>query len=135
MAQRASAAWSRRLGAVWGGRPRSRDTAIARLAAVANDRTLQHKSEYLCALLASPGWGRKEPIASAVSPLDRETYRATAAAVLREIERDIGHRAVTAGLVIGLNRNPLIDTLKACCACATVPVKRMKPSVGSAEVI
>jgi hypothetical protein len=79
-----------------------------RLKGVANDITVQRKSAYLCALLACDGWKRSE---LRPSSLDRDAYCAAAAAVLREIEVDIAHRAVTAGLVIGLNRNPLIDSL------------------------
>lgn len=102
-------AWNRRLAAVWGQAVPSSHTGMTRLRGAADDRTLRRKSAYLSALLASPGWRGSGQAATA--PLDREAYRAAAAAALREIETDIAHRAVTAGLVIGLNRNPLIDTL------------------------
>jgi hypothetical protein len=105
------AAWARRLAAVWGPTPRSIHTSIPRLLAVADDRTAQHKIEYLSALLASPAWISREPNPIADARLNRDTYRSAANAVLRDIEKDIAHRAVTAGLVIGLNRNALIDTM------------------------
>ncbi len=104
-------AWTRRLEALWGRTPPSSHARILRIPALATDRALQRRSDYLCALLASPGWTRKEPVAVSASPLDRDAYRTASAAVLRDIENDIARRAVTAGLVIGLNRNPLIDTL------------------------
>ncbi len=105
------AAWTRRLVAIWGQMPRSTDASIRRLPAVATDATVQRKSDYLCALLASPGWARKGPAAIPVPLPGRDAYRDAAVAVLRDLEKDIAHRAVTAGLIIGLNRNPLIDTL------------------------
>jgi hypothetical protein len=105
------AAWARRLAAVWGPTPRSIHTSILGLPAVADDRTAQHKIEYLRALLASPAWAPREPAPIADARLNRDTYRSAANAVLRDIEKDIAHRAVTAGLVIGLNRNALIDSM------------------------
>jgi hypothetical protein len=105
------AAWARRLAAVWGPTPRSIHTSIPKLPAVADDRTAQHKVEYLRALLASPAWVPRGPNPVADARLNRDTYRSAANAVLRDIEKDIAHRAVTAGLVIGLNRNALIDTM------------------------
>jgi hypothetical protein len=105
------AAWEHRLLAVWGQKPRPTHARITRLRTIANERTVQRKSEYLSALLASRGGGRKEAIAISASAFDREVYRTAAAEVLLDVEKDIAHRAVTAGLVIGLNRNPLIDTL------------------------
>lgn len=101
-------AWNRKLALAWGPAVRSHHARILRLKGFATDRTVQRKSEYLRTLLSGPGWKRDEP---ASSPLDREAYRTAAAAVLRDLEVDIGHRAVTVGLVVGLNRNPLIDSL------------------------
>jgi hypothetical protein len=101
-------AWNRRLALAWGPAVGSDHTRILKLQAVATDATLRRKSEYLRALLSGPIWKRDEPDSP---PLDRECYRIAAKTVLREIEVDIAHRAVTAGLVIGLNRNPLIDSL------------------------
>ena len=70
---------------------------------------VQRKSDYLLALLATETW---RPAGEQSQPLlTRDAYLTAAAATLREIETDISHRAVTAGLVIGLNRNAFIDTL------------------------
>ncbi len=99
-------AWTRRLGALWGGD--SRHTRILKPRAFASDAVLQSKLDYLHALVKSSGWNAA---AMAPSSNDRAGYTAAAAGVLSTIEIDIAHRAVTAGLVIGLNRNPLIDSL------------------------
>jgi len=101
------AAWNRKLVVAWGSPAPRTHTRFSRLKGVADDLIVQRKSAYLCALLACPSWKRTE---LRPSSLDRDAYRAAAAAVLRDIEVDIAHRAVTVGLVIGLNRNPLIDS-------------------------
>lgn len=101
-------AWRRRLAAVWGPKLSSAHTRILPLKGVADAGILQRKSDYLSALLACSNW---ECGQAPSGPFDRNTYRAAAATILREIEVDVAHRAVTAGLVIGLNRNPLIDML------------------------
>ncbi len=59
------------------------------------------RSDYLKALAASPAW-KDVTVPSG-------TYQQTASAILRTLEIDIAHRAVTAGLVVGLNRNSLVD--------------------------
>lgn len=104
-------AWTRRLRTVWGATPHAAYAKIVRLSPIASDAILRRKAEYVCALLRCPGWQQPAPIPSPDAQLDREAYEATANAVLREIEHDIAHRAITTGLVVGLNRNPLLDTL------------------------
>lgn len=102
------AAWHRRVALAWGAAARPHHTRILRLKGIASDTVLQRKSEYLRTLLAGPSWKHEEP---SLPTLDRAAYRAMAEKVLRELETDIAHRAVTAGLVVGLNRNALIDSL------------------------
>jgi hypothetical protein len=103
------ASWNRRLVLTWGTRPRSIQSRLTRLPAVADERALRRRSDYLGTLLSSPGW--RHSAIRTESLQDQNGYRTVAEAVLREIEIDIAHRAVTAGLVVGLNRNPLIDTV------------------------
>ncbi len=101
-------AWNRRLHATWGESLPRAHTRILKLPAVAGEPTLRRKAAYLEALLARPSWNWPEP----VPPFqDRNGYCAAAAGALRSIEADIAHRAVTVGLVVGLNRNSLIDSL------------------------
>ena len=101
--------WNRRLAAVWGGVPPAHLARLRAFAPVAGDAELRRRTAYLQALRASAGWAAAE----ACTALDgsRQAYCDAAAATLRSVETDIAHRAVTAGLVIGLNRNALIDTL------------------------
>ena len=44
-------------------------------------------------------------------PESRAAYTARAEQFLKRIELDIAHRAITAGLVVGLNRNAVLDAL------------------------
>ena len=101
-------AWSRRLQSVWGGPAEAAHLRMQPLRGLAGERELRRKAAYLQALAATPAWR-----GAAMEPCDgtRESYEKAAAAMLRSVEIDIAHRAVTAGLVIGLNRNALIDTL------------------------
>ena len=102
------AAWNRRLRTLWGTLPESGHVRIRRLRARADEAELQRRAAYLRALSACSEWKGTAP-AEGDDP--RQSYRNAAAAMLRDVEADIAQRAVTAGLVIGLNRNPLIDTL------------------------
>lgn len=95
-------AWNRRLLAVWRTPAPSRHVRVHPLRPHADDVELRARTAYLQALVSSAEW--TEIKAS-------ESYKVTAEAVLRSIEIDIARRAVTAGLVIGLNRNPLLDAL------------------------
>jgi hypothetical protein len=102
------AAWNRRLRAVWKTLPESSHLRIRPLRRGANLTELQQRDAYLRALLSCSQWSGH--------PLEqsddlRQSYMKTAGAVLRSIEPDIAARAVTAGFVVGLNRNPMIDSL------------------------
>ena len=103
------ASWNRRLAFTWGTRPRTIHSRLKRLPAVADERTLKRRSEYLGTLLSSPGWSHSTVRSNSLQ--DRTEYLIAAEKVLREIEVDIARRAVTAGLVVGLNRNAFIDTV------------------------
>jgi len=101
-------AWSRRLHATWGATVERGHTRILKLPLFADESAVRRKAAYLGALLSSPSWNLPE----AAPPLaDRNAYRAAAERALRTIEAEIAHRAVTVGLVVGLNRNSLIDSL------------------------
>ena len=102
------AVWNRRLRSVWGTRPDPRHLRIRPLRARAGDAELERRFAYLQALASASTWS-----GTALEPCDdpRQSYQNAAAAMLRVVEADIAPRALTAGLVIGLNRNPLIDTL------------------------
>ncbi len=100
------AAWARRLAAVWGREPGSDLARLRRLADTASRR--EHQFAYLDALAAAPGW-RDARLARAGDT--REAYCDLAERMLMHIEADVAARAVTTGLVVGMNRNPLIDTL------------------------
>ena len=101
------AAWNRRLHAVWRVPPPAH-VRIRRLPASASDAELRRKSAYIQALASTSEWSGT---AIVPSPDPHEHYKLSAAAMLRSIEPDIARRAVTVGLVIGLNRNPFIDTI------------------------
>jgi prepilin signal peptidase PulO-like enzyme (type II secretory pathway) len=104
-------AWSARLEGVWEhGAPRG-GLRLRRLAAVASEREVAARTEYLAALRASPEWRDQAAPAADESTSAAEQYRRDADATLRSLERDITNRAVTVGLVVGLNRNPLVDSL------------------------
>lgn len=102
------AAWNRRLRTVWNQTPAPEHLRIRPLRGSADDAELRRRASYLQALAACPEWSGAE-----LAPCDdpHQSYRNAAAAVLRSIEADVAQRAVTVGLVIGLNRNPLIDSL------------------------
>lgn len=102
------AAWRRRLRTVWTTTPDSRHVQIRPLRGLAGDAELRRRSAYLQALASSSEWS-----GTALGQCDdsRQSYKTAAAAILRSIEADVARRAVTAGLVVGLNRNPLIDSL------------------------
>ncbi len=90
-------AWQRRIGEF------HRDhTGIRRVLRTAGSNELAIRTEYLRELAAQPDWS-----ALALT----WDYHQNAALILKELEAEIAHRAVTAGLVVGLNRNPLIDSL------------------------
>jgi hypothetical protein len=72
--------------------------SVARTFRAAGRPELQRRTLYLRTL-------------ASCSQRSRESYKNAAADMLKSIEQDIVKRAVTAGLVIGLNRSPLIDTL------------------------
>jgi len=101
-------AWSRRLRTVWKTPPDSCHIQIRPLCAHADDLELRRRDSYLRALAECSEWNG---IAVEQSDDLRQSYKNTAAGMLRLIEADVAQRAVTVGLVIGLNRNPLIDTL------------------------
>lgn len=102
------AAWSRRLRTVWSTPPASSHVRIRPLRKFADDAELRWRATYLQALASCSEWS-----GTALGQCDdpRQSYKNAAAAMLRSIEADIAQRAVTAGLLIGLNRNPVIDTL------------------------
>ncbi len=76
-------AWNRRLRTVWDGKP-----------------SYKTQSEYLHGLAAHWGVERNDV-----------SDRSLAVHLLGELERDVAARAVTAGLVVGMNRNHLLDSL------------------------
>lgn len=94
-------AWTARLVRVWHHGYRRIDTRVLRLPAVASERDTAIRSAYLDHLSRSPEW-RLEAAGD---------YRQRAEAMLAVIETDIARRAVTAGLVVGLNRNPVVDSI------------------------
>jgi len=96
------------LRAVWISPPGSAHLQIHPLRPQAGDHDLRHRTAYLQALVAVPEWDGTALVPASGS---RQSYEDASASLLRSIEVDIAKRAVTAGLVIGLNRNPLIDTL------------------------
>ncbi len=102
------AAWNRRLRTVWNTLPEPGHVRIRPLRGCADSTELRRRAAYLHALASSSEWS-----GTALGHCDdpRQSYQNGAAAMLRSIEADIAQRAVTAGLIIGLNRNPLIDTL------------------------
>jgi hypothetical protein len=102
------AAWNRRLRVLWGTPLRSRHVRIRPLHGCADQPELQRRTAYLETLASCSAW-RGHSLEPAGDP--RESYKNAAAIMLRSIEADIAQRAVVAGLVIGLNRSPLIDTL------------------------
>ncbi len=102
------AAWTRRIETVWGRKGDARLQRVGTLKAAPTRRELEGRFAYLDRLAASPGW-RGTPVARTGE--SREAYCAFAAALLRDIETDVAARAVTTGLVVGMNRNPLLDTL------------------------
>ena len=80
----------------------------------ADDAELHRRTLYLqtlasCSQRHEPALGLCLP--TALSDGSRESYNNSAAEILKSIETDIVKRAVAAGLVIGLNRSPLIDAL------------------------
>jgi hypothetical protein len=101
------AAWNRRLHAVWGKPPERHLARMRRLRPMAGEAELRRRAAYLEALRQSGAGGEVAQAADG----SRESYRAAAAAALRSVESDIARRAVTVGLVIGLNRNALLDSL------------------------
>jgi len=101
-------AWTRRIAAVWGGGRSSDLTRIRALGSAAVGRELEHRFAYLDRLAASPGWRDAKLVRSGDS---REAYCDLAASILRHVETDVAARAVTTGLIVGMNRNTLLDTL------------------------
>jgi hypothetical protein len=102
------AAWERRLRLTWGPSFRSGHARIRPLRALADEPELRRRTLYVQKVAACPAWlGRR------IEPPDDngDSYKNAATAMLRSVETDIARRAVTAGLVIGLNRSPLIDAL------------------------
>lgn len=89
-------AWQRRIGDFHGAHAR-----IRTLRRVADASEAAVRMDYVRALSAQPDWRTL-----IVGP----DYKENASAALKALEIDIAHRAVTAGLVVGLNRNPLIDS-------------------------
>jgi hypothetical protein len=101
-------AWNRRLELVWGDSPVPSRLSIHPLRPRASGRELRLRADYLEALAVSPEW-RGVALAACDDP--RLRYTGSAAAVLKAVELDIARRAIAAGLVVGLNRNPIIDSL------------------------
>lgn len=101
-------AWDARLSAVWSHTATARNTRIRPLRHSADEREISVRSEYLSALSQSAEWH-----STALPPTvdSRESYTGTAAAILKTVEAEIAHRAVTAGLVVGLSRNPFVDSV------------------------
>ena len=90
-------AWKRRLS----GFDRAH-VRIRRLLPVANGAELAVRTKYLEVLARQPDWKGTELTSG---------YRQNAAALLRAMEPSIAQRAVTAGLMVGLNRSRLIDSI------------------------
>jgi hypothetical protein len=90
-------AWQRRIGGFHAAHLRIRP-----LRPTAGQDEVAARMDYLRALAAQPEW-------SALALV--EDYHQNAAAVLKVLEIEIAHRAVTAGLVVGMNRNALIDSV------------------------
>jgi hypothetical protein len=101
------ATWKRRLSIVWGAKPESRHIRIQPVHLRADQAELQRRILYLQTIASSPEWiGQAHQCGET-----RESYKSAAAVMLQSIEGDITKRAVAAGLVIGLNRSSLIDSL------------------------
>jgi hypothetical protein len=101
-------AWTRRLRNLWQDVPYSRHAKMRPLQIRASEGETAAHVAYVRALAASPEWSHT------ALPLDdgaRESYVRAAESVLQTIERDVARRAVTTGLVIGLNRSRLIDSV------------------------
>lgn len=107
------AAWNRRLRNLWGTSPKSSRARIWPLRSRADEAELLERTLYLRTLASCGEWREHtlELNAAGLSDNSRESYQNVAAVMLRSIETDIAKRAVAAGLVIGLNRSPLIDAL------------------------
>jgi hypothetical protein len=100
------AAWNRRLRVLWGASPKSSHARIWQLHEQADEAELRRRILYLQTLASCSQ--RPEPalelsLRAALSDGSRESYKNAAAEMLKSIEQDIVKRAVTAGLVIGLN--------------------------------
>lgn len=104
-------AWNARIARVWEDGKRGSDVRIRRLNARASDSDLAARASYLTALRSSPEWRNVPVVASEAAANPSESYQRDAEAMLRSIESDIANRAITVGLVVGLNRNPLVDSL------------------------
>jgi hypothetical protein len=102
------AAWNRRLRILWGEPSKSTHARICPLQGCADEAELRRRTLYLQTLASCSAW---QGHTLKISDVSRESYKNAAAVMLRSIEADIAQRAVTAGLVIGLNRSPLIDAL------------------------
>jgi hypothetical protein len=100
--------WNRRLRNLWRAPELRRFSCIPQLRDRANAAELQRRADYLKALASSREW---KGLALDECQDKRQWYTNSAAAILRAIEPDVGRRAVTAGLVVGVNRNPLFDIL------------------------
>jgi len=95
------AAWNRRVSAVWGEHHNSNLTEM-------RPRGVAHRFTYLDRLAASPGWRACALLREGDS---RESYCELSASMLKHVEVDIAARAITTGFIVGMNRNPLLDTL------------------------
>jgi hypothetical protein len=91
------AAWNSRVPA---GAKHSR---ILRIRDNVSDGELAARTEYINEI--------GKPLSLRPNDDSRAFYKGAAEDVLKHIEPDIAQRAITAGLVVGLNRNPLIDGL------------------------
>jgi hypothetical protein len=100
------AAWTKRLRETWRGVDKTELTRIRPQAAVAGDREVTERSLYLNELSAVHGWPSIEAGQDA-----RSAYRSAAAGILRRVETDIARRAITTGLIVGLNRSRAIDSI------------------------
>jgi hypothetical protein len=90
-------AWRRRLSGFHAAHVRIRPVRL-----IAGPDEVATRMDYLHALAAEPDW-------SALSL--GSDYHQNADLVMKVLEVEIAHRAMTAGLVVGLNRNPLIDSV------------------------
>ena len=105
-------AWTRRLQSTWPDRARRIDTKLLTLSPRASDRELDVRQQYLERLRLSPEWQSLQAPQPPPSDSDpRAHYRQSAEHFLKHIETDIAIRATTTGLVVGLNRNALLDSL------------------------